>query len=147
MHYGRLAAAAVAATVVDAVYGFVVYGMLMTPLFTRYPAVYRSAEAGPAYLPVMFCGILVAMLAVAAIYAKGYEGGSGVAEGARFGALFGFFVAVFYASVNYGTLNIGPAVAVGYAVAGFVEWILNGVAIGLVYKPSASGSPRRAVGV
>jgi len=34
----------------------------------------------------MFCGILVGMSAVTWIYAKGYEGGSGLQEGLRFGA-------------------------------------------------------------
>ena len=54
MNYARLALAAVAATIFDAVYGFLVYGMLLVPDFSRYPAVYRSNEAGMAYLPLMF---------------------------------------------------------------------------------------------
>ena len=89
MNLGRLALAAVAATVVDAVYGFVVYGVLLVGEFARYPGVYRSNEAGMAYLPLMFFGIFVAIAALTLIYAKGYEGGSGVAEGFRFGVLVG----------------------------------------------------------
>ena len=42
---------------------------------------------------MMFAGILVAMIAAAFIYAKGYEGGAGVQEGVRFGALIGLFMA------------------------------------------------------
>jgi len=141
MNYPRLVLAAVAATVFDAVYGFLVYGTAMAPEFARYPGVYRGEDTGPAYLPLMFAGLLLAILAVAFIYAKGYEGGSGVAEGARFGLLVGLFVVFAFASVNYATLNVGRKIAVMTAAAGLVEWLVIGTIIGLVYKPAAR-SPR-----
>jgi hypothetical protein len=141
MNYARLALAAVAATIFDAVYGFLVYGTLLAPEFARYPAVYRSNESGQAFLPLMFGGLLIAIVAVAIIYAKGYEGGSGAAEGARFGFLMGVFVVFAFAAVNYAVLNIGRKIAVMTAAAGFVEWLAIGVVIGLVYRP-APGSPR-----
>ena len=147
MNYGRLAAAAAAATVADAVYGFLVYGTLLAGEFGRYPAVYRSNEAGAAYLPLMFAGIFVAMLAATFIYAKGYEGGPGIAEGVRFGLLVGIFVLGCFAGVNYAILNIGRKLALMMGAAGFVEWLIAGAVIGAVYRaPSAAGA-RRAVGV
>jgi hypothetical protein len=136
MNYARLVLAAVAATVFDAVYGFLVYGMLIAPEFSRYPGVYRSNEAGMAFLPLMFAGLFIAFAAAAIIYAKGYEGGSGVAEGARFGFLLAVFVVFAFAAVNYAVLNIGRRLAVMTAAAGFVEWLVIGVIIGLVYKPA-----------
>jgi hypothetical protein len=141
MNYARLALAAVAATIFDAVYGFLVYGMLLAPEFARYPGVYRSNETGQAFLPLMFGGLLIAIVAVAVIYAKGYEGGSGAAEGARFGFLLGVFVVFAFAAVNYAVLNVGRKIAVMTAAAGFVEWLAIGLVIGLVYRP-APGSPR-----
>ena len=147
MNYSRIALAAVAATVVDAVYGFLVYGTLLSSQFARFPGVYRSNDVGPSYLPLMFVGILIAMVAVASIYAKGYEGGAGAAEGLRFGVLFGVFAAAFYAGVSYATLNIGRRMALDLAVAGFVEWVIVGAAIGLVYKPSGNAARKPAVGV
>ncbi|HEV3140324.1 MAG TPA: hypothetical protein VGY57_07410 [Vicinamibacterales bacterium] len=134
MNVGRLVGAAIAATVTDAVYGFLVYGMLLQSEFDRYPNVYRPNDAPPMYLATMFLGILVAMFAVTYIYAKGYEGGSGIAEGARFGILFGIFAAAFFGGVSYGTLNVGRKIVVFMACAGLVEWTLNGIVIGLVYK-------------
>jgi hypothetical protein len=136
MNYARLVLAAVAATVFDALYGFLVYGMLLAPEFARYPGVYRSNEVGMAFLPLMFAGLFIAIVAATIIYAKGYEGGSGVAEGARFGFLLGVFVAFAFAGVNYGVLNIGRKLAVMVAAAGFVEWLVIGTIIGLVYKPA-----------
>jgi hypothetical protein len=138
MNYGRLVLAAVAGTLVDVCYGFLVYGTLLTSEFGRYPGVYRPNDAGMAYLPLMFAGIFIAICVVACVYAKGYEGGSGIGEGARFGVMFGLFSTFFFASVMYGTLNIGRKLALEMAAAGFVEWTLVGVAIGLVYKPSAA---------
>jgi len=87
------------------------------------------------------------MVAVASIYAKGYEGGTGAGEGLRFGVLFGVFAVAFYASVSYATLNIGRRMALDLAVAGFIEWVLVGAAIGLAYKPSRTGSRKPAMGV
>jgi hypothetical protein len=136
MNIPRLALAAVVATIVDSIYGFTVYGMLLAGEFGKYPAVYRSTEAGQAYLPLMFGGIFIAILVASAIYAKGYEGGSGVVEGLRFGLMLGVFVFLAFGGVNYAVLNIGRRLALYAAAAGLVEWTLVGVAIGLVYKPS-----------
>ena len=144
MNYGRLVLAALAGLVVEICYGFVVYGMLLAGEFQKYPALYRSAETGPAYLPLMFGGVLVAIIVATLIYAKGYEGGSGAAEGARFGVLLGLFVVFAFANVNYGVLNIGRWLALYTAIAGFVEWFLIGTVIGLVYRPSAAASARAA---
>jgi hypothetical protein len=141
MNYTRLVLAAVAATVFDACYGFLVYGMALAPEFARYPGVYRAEDTGPAFLPLMFAGLFIAIVAAAVIYAKGYEGGSGLAEGARFGLLLGVFVVFAFASVNYATLNVGRRLAVMIAAAALVEWLVIGTIIGLVYKP-ASRSPR-----
>ena len=46
-----------------------------------------------------------------------------------------------FAAVNYATLNIGRRLAAMTGAAGFVEWLVIGVIIGLVYKP-APGSRR-----
>ncbi|HJZ76798.1 MAG TPA: hypothetical protein VKE51_33915 [Vicinamibacterales bacterium] len=146
MNYRRLVLAAVAATVVDSIYGYLVYGVLLANAFARFPGVYRTGEAGAAYLPGMFVGLLVGLLVAAYIYAKGYEGGNGIAEGARFGLLLGVFVAAAFVGVNYATLNIDRQHAIAMAGAALVEWTLIGTAIGAVYKPSAAPA-RRAAGV
>src|SRR5437660_6740101 len=143
MNYGRLAAAAVAATILDAVYGFAVYGTLLAGEFGRYPGVYRSNEAGQAYLPLMFGGLLIAIAVAAVIYAKGYEGGNGLGEGIRFGVLLGVFVVAAFAGVNYAVLNIGRRLALYVAAAGFFEWVIAGTVIGVVYKAGAGTAKQR----
>jgi hypothetical protein len=145
MNYGRLVIAAVAGTLVDAVYGFLVYGTLLTNQFARFPGVYRPLDVGPSYMPYLFCGIFVAMVAAGYIYAKGYEGGSGAAEGARFGAAIGLFAVGYADIVNFATMNLGRRFTLIMAAATLVEWIIDGTVIGLVYKPAAT--TRRATAV
>ena len=144
MNFGRVVAAAVAATVWDAIYGFCVYGVLLAPQFAKYPNVYRSNEAGMAFLPLMFAGIFVAMVVATMIYVKGYEGGSGVAEGARFGFLLAVFIVCAFVGVNYATLNINKRITAMLAMAGFLEWLVAGIVIGLVYKGDAGAARKRA---
>ncbi len=144
MNISRVALAAVAAWIVDAVYGFVVYGNLLKSEFARYPGIYRPENSATAYMPFLFGGILLAMFAAAYIYAKGYEGGSGVQEGLRFGVLLGVFVVGYDAIVNYAIMNLGRRVAGSLAIAGLVEWIIAGVVIGLIYKPAAQARTARA---
>jgi hypothetical protein len=144
MNAARVVAAAVAATVWDALYGFCVYGVLLAPEFEKYPNVYRPNDVGMTHLPLMFVGILVAMIAATVIYSKGYEGGSGVGEGARFGFLMAVFIVCVFVGVNYATLNINKKITGMLAVAGFFEWLIAGIVIGAVYKPDAASARRRA---
>jgi hypothetical protein len=146
MNYPRIVIAAIVATVVDAVYGFVVWGQVLSGEFGRYPEIYRAGADQTAYLPLMFVGVLVGMFFAAWIYAKGYEGGSGLVEGVRFGALMGLLIGAYMAGVNYGIMRIGERMALTYGVGWLGEWLLVGLAIGLVYRPVA-GAVRRAAGV
>ena len=87
-------------------------------------------------MPAIMAGTLVAILVVAVLYAMAYRGGSGLAEGARFGALVGVFVVCAFVVHNYVNMNIGLTLALMQAAAHFVQWTAVGAAIGLLYKPS-----------
>ena len=141
MNVGRLLAAAVVATVVDAVYGFVVYGTLLLSRFEALPAVYRQGADSQAHTPYIFCGTLLAMIAAAYIYTKVYEGGSGVGEGLAFGIVMGLFAAGYAGIVNFATLNIPMSHGMTMAAAAFVEWVLAGLVIGASYKPAGAARP------
>ena len=142
MNYTRLALAAVVATIVDLIYGYVVYGILLSGEFSRFPDVFRPMEAVNPNIPLMAAGVLVAMLALAYIYGKGYEGGSGFQEGIRFGGLVGIFGAGYIAVGNYVVMNIGRRISVAMAVAALVEFAVVGITIGLMYKPAANAPGR-----
>ncbi len=140
MNMARLALAALAATVVDGIYGFAVYGTALSNQFMAFPGVFRSSESQTPYLPVMFCGILVGMFAATFIYAKGYEGGNGAREGLRFGLLMAIFNAGYFVATSYGILNIGRRLTLAMAVAGLGEWLLVGATIGLIYGSAGVGA-------
>jgi uncharacterized membrane protein len=71
-----------------------------------------------------------------------HQSGSGTAEGARLGVLIGIFVVCGFVLHNYVNLNIGLKLALGQAAAYFVQWMIVGIVIGLIY-PSRAVKPQR----
>jgi hypothetical protein len=83
-------------------------------------------------------GILLSILVLTVLYARLYQGGSGLAGGgATFGALVGLFIVGSLVLHNYANLNIGLRLASISALAYFVEWCVVGIVIGLIYKPAS----------
>jgi hypothetical protein len=89
-------------------------------------------------MPIGLGATFLAILVVAIIFAMIHQGGSGTAEGARFGALVGIFVVFGFVLHNYVNLNIGLKLALGQAVTYFLQWTIIGIVIGLIYKPLAT---------
>ena len=145
MNYTRIVIAAVVATMVDAAYGFVVWGKVLNGELERYPQLYRPAGDMSGF-PLMFAGIAGAMLIASWIYAKGYEGGSSLTEGLKFGIALGLLMGAYISSTHFGTMPIGRKLALTYLIGQFGEFLFAGLAIGLVYKPAAAAA-RRGAGV
>jgi len=143
MSYVRLVLAALAATIMDAVYGLIVWGKVLPSEFGRYPAIYRPAGDTSGFA-LMFLGIFAAMCCAAWVYAKGYEGGSPLVEGLKFGVAIGLLMGAYISAANYGTMAIGKKLALTYLIGGFGEWLVAGIAIGLVYRPATRASARAA---
>ena len=104
--------------------------------FEKYPAVYRSHESIMSVMPAGMAAMFVSIAALAVIYAMGYQRGAGVMEGARFGALIGVFAMGAFTVHNFVNLNIGWKLTMQQSVAYFVEWVVVGVVIGLIYRPA-----------
>jgi len=79
--------------------------------------------------------MFVAILALSVIYALLGDGGPGIIEGARFGALIGVFAIGSFVIHNYVNLNIGLKLALQQSVVYFLEWVVVGMVIGLIYRP------------
>jgi hypothetical protein len=138
MNLSRVALAAVGAFVIYFVLGglsFVLFPSLKDE-FLKYPAVYRTPDAMKSVMPAGMAAMFVAMVVLAVIYAMAYQGGSGAAEGARFGALIGVFAICAFVIHNYVNLNIGSKLTLQQSIAYFVEWLVTGVVIGLIYRPT-----------
>jgi hypothetical protein len=139
MNFPRIALAAVGGFIAYFVLGGLSFALFprLTNEFRKYPAVYRSSEGMKSVMPGGMAAMFVAMLALAVIYATLYHGGSGLAEGARFGVLIGVFAVCAFVVHNYVNLNIGLALTLQQSAAYLVEWIVAGIAIGLLYRPLA----------
>ena|ERR1700677_4761089 len=137
MNYSRLALAAVGAFVTYFVLGGLSFALFpsLAAEFRKYPAVYRPQDGMKQVMPAGMAAMFVSMLVLAALYAMLYQGGSGVAEGARFGALIGVFSVCAFVVHNYVNLNIGLKLTLEQAVAYFIEWTAAGIVIGLIYRP------------
>ena len=140
MNHSRIALSAVAATIVFFICGFLIFGLLIGQDFAPYAAVYRSQAGMQQHAPIGIISSFIAMFVMSFIYAKGYEGGSGLMEGFRFGALIGLFLACKCVADEYVTLNIGGKLAVEMAAGVLVEMAIVGMVIGMVYKPKAGAA-------
>jgi hypothetical protein len=138
MNLMRMGLAALGAFVAYFVTGGVMFVAMpwMKTEFKKYPAVYRSHESIMSVMPAGMAAMFVSIAVLAVIYAMGYRGGSGVVEGARFGALIGVFAMGAFTVHNFVNLNIGWKLTVQQSVAYFVEWVVVGVVIGAIYRPA-----------
>src|SRR5579862_2196180 len=138
MNYARILLASVCAFVAYFIYGGILFGALpwLRSEFAKYPAVYRSQEGIKSVMPFGMLAMFVALAAIAVLYAMVYSGSSGFVEGARFGALIGIFAIGSFVVHNYVNLNIGLKLTVQQSIAYFVQWVIVGIVIGLIYKPA-----------
>ena len=137
MNYSRLALAALGGTVASLAFGSLVFWLVPALINEahKYPAVFRPKEKMMSVMPIGLVATFLSILVVAIIFAMIRQGGSGTTEGAIFGVLIGIFVVCAFVLHNYVNLNIGLKLALGQAVAYFVQWTIVGIVIGLIYKP------------
>jgi hypothetical protein len=138
MNYARIALAGLGATVVYFALGFLLLALLpMADEVHKYAAVYRPEESMKRVAPIGMVALLLAMMALAALYALAVRDGSALVQGLRFGVLVGVFATGSFLLHNYVSLNIGLRLALLQAVAYFVQWVGSGLVIALIYRPAA----------
>jgi hypothetical protein len=137
MNLPRVALAAVVTWVVYLCVSFVVHTMLLTNIYTQHKAAMRPEEQASAILPIGFVFALVGFFAFAYAYAKGYEGGSGLQEGLRFGVIVGLFLCCFCLIWEYIVWPVSGTLLLAWLVDYIVEFALYGMIVGLLYKPLA----------
>jgi hypothetical protein len=136
MNFPRLALAAVVGWLVSLGVGYVVDAYLMADIYAAHAQVFRP-QAGM-NLPLAFAAQLLGFFVFAYMYAKGYEGTSGVQEGLRFGVLVGLLLIGFAVAWNYVVLPVSGTLGVYWVVATLLEMALYGVVVGWLYRPRAA---------
>ncbi|MGA2807738.1 MAG: hypothetical protein ABSE87_06355 [Terracidiphilus sp.] len=141
MNYPRIVFAAIGAFVAYFAVGGLAFGLFpsIRNEFLKFPAVYRTQQGQMSRMPAGMAAMFLAMLMLAVLYARAYQGGSGLVEGARFGALIGVFALGAFVFHNYVNLNIGLTLTIQQSIAYFIEWTIAGTVIGLIYR-SATGN-------
>ena len=137
MNYSRLGLAALGGMVASFAFGFLVFWLVPALINEghKYPAVFRPKEEMMTVMPIGIVANFIAILVVAIMFAMIPQGESGTTEGARLGVLIGIFAVCAFVLDNYVNLNIGLKLALGQAVAYFLQWTIIGIVIGLIYKP------------
>lgn len=138
VNYARIALAFLGGTVAYFVCGFIMFGALpaMKSEFMKYPNVYRSQDAMMKAMPYNVVAILISIMVVVVLYARIYPAGGGIASGVYLGVLIGIFSVCTFVLHNYATLNIGVTLTLYEGITYFIQWVIVGAAIGLIYKPS-----------
>ena len=138
MNYARIALASLGAMIAYFIYGFAMFAAWpsMKTEFLKYPNVYRPKEEMMKVMPYGMVAIFIAIVVAAILYARIYTAGGGIISGLYFGALIGLFSVCTFAIHNYVNLNIGLTLTIYQSIAYFIQWIVVGVTIGLIYKPA-----------
>jgi hypothetical protein len=144
MNVRRIALAAVVAWIVSLAIGFFVNDYLFAGMIAANSSALRPQAALNANLPIGLGVLLIAFFALAYAYAKGYEGGSGIAEGVRFGVTIGIIVVGFGTVWMWVMFPINGTLGVATVIDSVVECAIYGAIIGAVYKPLAVRAPQRA---
>ncbi len=144
MNFARVAAAAVVAWIVSLPLGFLVNDVLLADLTAANASAMRPEAQLMANLPLGFAFLLLGFFAFAYAYAKGYEGGRGVVEGARFGALVAVVVCGFGLIWQYVIYPINGTYVAAIMIDSVIELSIYGAIVGAIYKPAAVGSARTA---
>ena len=135
MNLTRFALAALAALVAYFTVGGIFFAVpAMRTEFAKYPAIYRTGEATSSVMPVGMLGILLAIGAAAAIFARMHPAGAGIQEGIKFGIILAVFQLGSFVLHNHMMLNIGWRLSALQGVVYATEWIAVGVVISLVYR-------------
>jgi hypothetical protein len=136
MNYPRIVLAALAAMVVFFAWGFLTEGWLIRKDFARSAGLYRTSDLQIKYMPLGMASVLTGLLAAVVIYAGWCGATSTAMKGLQFGLLMGVFAACVHALSNLVTMNMDLKLGMEITVSTFVGWVLAGIVIGLVYRPS-----------
>jgi hypothetical protein len=138
VNLGRIALASLGATVAYFAFGFALFAALpaMKTEFKKYPNVYRSEDSMMKHMPLGMVAILISIVVVAVLYAKMFPAGGGIGAGLLLGVLIGIFAVCTFVIHNYVNLNIGLALTIYQGVCYFIQWVVVGAAIGVIYKPA-----------
>lgn len=135
MNLTRIALAALAALVAYFAVGSIFFAVpAMSAEFAKYPAVFRTGEAINSVMAVGVFGILLAIGAATAIFARMHPAGAGIGDGIKFGVVLAVLQLGSFVLHSHMLLNIGWRLSALQGIAYTAEWVVVGIVISLVYR-------------
>ncbi|HEY3160398.1 MAG TPA: hypothetical protein VGJ78_15645 [Vicinamibacterales bacterium] len=135
MNYPRIVLAGIAAWIVSIGLGYLMYDIWLQRLYQANAWAYRHPEDIAELLPIGVGVQLLACVAFAYAYAKGYDGGgSRVGEGIRFGLIVAIMIDGFAIVWNYVTQPIAARLGMLELVAYVGQFGVYGAVVGLIYR-------------
>ena len=135
MNYSRIALAAMVAWVASIGLGYLMNDVWLMRLYQANAWAFRRREEVARLLPIGLGVQLLAFMAFAYAYAKGYEGGgSKIGEGVRFGLIVAIMIDGFAVVWNYVTEPIATRLGMLELVEHVGEFGVYGAIVGLIYE-------------
>jgi hypothetical protein len=136
MNWKRLLLAALAAFIFLQLTDYLIHWVILEGVYENLTArgVFRSAGVMCGYIWVEILMTALFSLFFAYIFVKGYEG-KGIIEGIRYGIVIGFFWIFVNAFKAFVILPIPYGLVWYWIIAGFIQTIIAGILLALIYKP------------
>jgi hypothetical protein len=139
MNYARIALAGIAAWLASIALGYLINDVWLLRLYQANAWAFRHPEDISRLLPIGLVAQLVACLAFAFAYAKGYEGGgSHIGEGMRYGVIVAIMIDGFAGVWNYVTQPIALKLGALEMIAHIGQLGVYGAIVGLIYERKAA---------
>jgi hypothetical protein len=136
MNWKRLLWAALAAFILLQLTDFLIHGIMLEGHYQNLSTqgIFRSEAEMWGYMWVKILMNALFSLLFTYIFIKGYEG-KGILEGIRYGIIIGFFWKYINAYSAFVILPISYGLVWYWIISGFVQLILAGILVSLIYKP------------
>jgi len=136
MNWKRLLLAALAAFIFLQLADLLIHWVILKGVYEDLMArgIFRSAGVICGYIWVEIIMTALFSLFFTYIFVKGYEG-KGILEGVRYGIVIGFFWIFVNAYSAFVVIDIPYALVWYWIIAGFIQTIIAGILVALIYKP------------
>jgi hypothetical protein len=115
----------------------VIHGVLLAGLYQQTASIWRPQAEMQGLMWFMWVGYLIFAPLIVLIYTKGYEANKGgVGQGVRYGLIIGILLSAPQSLGWYAVLPIPGVLAFYWFIAGVVESLAAGAAVGAIYRQS-----------
>ena len=135
MNFARVVVAAVLAWLASIGVGYVADEVLLAEAYAQHAPMMRDSQEAGTRLPWAVGLAFVGFFIFSYVYAKGYERGSGLQEGLRFGVIVALLLICFAVTWRWALFPVMDRLLAMWAVTYVVEFALYGMIVGVVYKP------------